>query len=448
MLAMNLLSQHKATVISIAISLAILAGLALLIPSEPQNAISVEGIEESGSRFEFPTGPITLTYWRTVDGVEPFSEIIADYKKLHPNVTIKLSNLKAADYDKQLTEAAKAGKLPDLYAVKDDWLPRYDDYNAPAPSTVYTANEFEDTFVDVASKKLVEGEVVDGLAFGVSTLGLFYNQDLLSKAGYKNPPKTWDELMNMSRKITQRSGADITLAGAALGNSSVTDYTSILSVLMQQNGAVMTNSPPTQATFNRPDATGYASGAKATNFFTSFAREKSENYAWNSKLGSSLDAFKAGKAAMTVEYAYRAPEIDAASPELKYKMTSLPQVDTDNPINQAEFWVEQVNKDSKQSEVAWDFLRFASTRTQLNRYSIATYRPAARKDLINLQSEDKYLGPFADQLSTAKTWYKGNSYNVDGIFSDMISAVLAGGDSQSAVDTAATRTTQEIVTSK
>jgi maltose-binding protein MalE len=74
------------------------------------------------------------------------------------------------------------------------------------------------------------------------------------------------------------------------------------------------------------------------------------------KLGSSLDAFKAGKAAMIVEYAYRAPEIDAASPELKYKMASLPQVDAASPVNQAEFWVEQVSKDSKQSEVAWDFL--------------------------------------------------------------------------------------------
>ena len=151
---------------------------------------------------------------------------------------------------------------------------------------------------------------------------------------------------------------------------------------------------------------------------------------------------------MMLDYAYRAPEIDASNPELKYKMAAFLQVDSKNPKNQAEFWVEQVNKDSKYAEVAWDFLRFASTRTQLNRYSIATYRPAARKDLISLQSEDKYIGPFAKQLNSAVSWYKGNSYNVDGIFSDMISAVLAGGDAQAAVDTAAVRTTQEITTSQ
>lgn len=445
---MNVFSKHKATVIAVSISLAILVGLALLIPSGTENAITVEGIEASGSRFEFPTEPITLTYWRTIDGVEPFRDIIADYKKLHPNVTIKLTNLKAADYDKDLTEAAKSNKLPDIYAVKDDWLPRYDDYNAPAPSSVYTANEFKDTFVDAAAKRLVQGDVVDGLAYGVSTLGLFYNQELLSRAGYKKPPTTWDELMTMSRKLTQRSGNDISVAGIAMGNGLATSYTGIVSVLMQQNGASMTNTPPTQAIFNKPDAKDYPSAAKALNYYTSFAREKSSNYSWNTKLGSSLDAFKAGKAAMMIDYAYRAPEIDQANPSLSYKMAALPQVDSNKPINQAEFWVEQVNKNSKHTEVAWDFLRFASTRTQLNRYSIATYRPAARKDLIELQAQDKYIGPFAKQLTSARTWYKGNSYNVDGIFADMINVVLAGGDVQPAVDTAATRTTQEIVTSK
>lgn len=445
---MGFLRTHKATVISVSIALSILVGLALLVPSGPQNGIQSETLEGSGSRFDFPSEKITLTYWRTVDGTEPFEEILADYKQLHPNVTINLVNLKASDYDKNLTEAAKTGKLPDMYAVKDDWLPRYDQYNAAAPDTVFTADEFRQTFVDVVSKRLVDGDVVDGLAYGVSTLGLFYNTELLSKAGYKEPPKTWDKFVTMSQKLTQRSGENISQAGAAIGNARATSYVGIVSALMQQNGATMTNTPPTQATFNRPDKEDYPAGAKATSFYTSFARPTSDNYSWNDTLGSSLDAFKSGKAAMMLDYAYRAPEIDSSNPELSYKMAALPQVDSRNAKNQAEFWVEQVNKDSKNVEVAWDFLRFASTRTQLNRYSIATYRPAARKDLIKLQSSDKYLAPFVKQLTTATTWYKGNSYNVDGIFSDMLGAVLAGGDVQSAVDTAATRTTQEIVTSK
>ena len=445
---MNTLRKHKATVVAVTISLAILVGLALVVPTEPQNSITVEGIEPSGSRINFPDEPITLSYWRSVDGVAPFAEIIKDYKKLHPNVTINLANVPYADYDKQLAEAAKSGKLPDIYSVKEDWLPRYKDYHQPAPTTVYSAQEFKDTFVDVVSDRLVSGELVDGLAYGVSTLGLFYNTDLLTKAGITSPPKTWQELMEASRKLTIRSGGDVSQAGVALGNTNVSNYTAVVALLMQQNGATMTNTPPTQATFNKPDADGYAAAAKAMNFFASFAKPASTNYAWSDKLGSSLDSFKAGKLAMMVDYAYRAPEIDAASPGLPYKMVALPQVSTDKPTNGAEFWVEQVAKSSRNSEVAWDFLRFVATRTQLNRYSIATYRPAARNDLVDQQSQDKYLGPFAKQITSAKVWYKGNSYNVDGIFADMINAVVSGGDAQSAVDTAATRTTQEISRSK
>ena len=445
---MKLLSKHKATIVTVAIALAILVGLVVMIPATPQNAISVDGIEPSGSRIDFPAEPITLTYWRTVDGTTPFNDIIKDYNKLHPNVTIKLSNLPYGDYDKQLTEAAKSGTLPDLYSIKEDWMPRYKDYHQPAPDTVYSAQEFKNTFVDVVSRRLVSGQLVDGLAYGVSTLGLFYNTDMLSSVGVSSPPTTWQELMDLNHKLTMRTGNDIAQAGVALGNVNVTDYTAITSVLMQQNGATMTNTPPTQATFNKPDSSGYASAAKAMSFYSSFAKPSNANYSWNDKLGSSLDAFKAGKLAMMINYAYRAPEIDAANPSLHYKMAALPQVSSAKPTNGAEFWVEQASKTSKNTEVAWDFLRFAATRTQLNRYSIATYRPAARKDLVAQQSQDKYLGPFAKQISSAKTWYKGNSYNVDGIFGDMIGAVLGGGDAQSAVDTAAMRTTQEIIRSE
>lgn len=441
---MKALKKHKATVVAVVVSLAILVGLAVIIPTTPQNSISVDGLEPSGSRVDFPAEPITITYWRTVDGTAPFADIIKDYNKLHPNITIKLSNLPYADYDKQLAEAAKSGKLPDLYSIKEDWMPRYKDYHQPAPDTVYSAQEFKNTFVDVVSKRLVSGQLVNGLAYGVSTLGLFYNTDMLAKAGVSTPPKTWQQLMDFNHKLTMRNGNDIAQSGVALGNTNVMDYTAITSVLMQQNGATMTNTPPTQATFNKPDSTGYASAAKATGFYSSFAKPASTNYSWNDKLGSSLDAFKTGKLAMMIDYAYRAPDIDVANPGLNYKMSALPQVNAAKPVNGAEFWVEQASKTSKNPEVAWDFLRFAATRTQLNRYSIATYRPAARKDLVAEQSQDKYLGSFAKQISTSKVWYKGNSYNVDGIFGDMIGAVLGGGDAQSAVDTAATRTTQEI----
>ncbi len=441
---MKFLRKHKATVVAVGVALAILVGLAVMVPTTPQNAISVEGIEPSGSRVDFPAEPITLTYWRTIDGTTPFDDIIKDYNAIHPNVTIELKNLDYAGYDKQLTEAAKTGKLPDLYSIDQDWMNRYQGYFEPAPATVYDASEVKSTFVPTVANKLVDGQVVQGVAYGVSTLGLFYNQDMLTKAGISKPPTTWQQLMDNTHKLTFRSGNDITQAGVALGNANVSDYTAITSVLMQQNGATMTNNPPTQATFNKPDSKGYASAAKAMNFYSSFAKPSSANYSWNDKLGSSLDAFKAGKLAMLIDYAYRAPEIDAANPALNYKMTALPQVDSTKPVNGAQFWVEQVSKSSKNTEVAWDFLRFASTRTQMNRYSIATYRPASRKDLVAQQSHDKYLAPFAKQIASSKVWYKGNSYNVDGIFADMIGAVLGGGDAQAAVDTAATRTTQEI----
>ncbi len=444
---MKFIRRHIPVIAFGGAAIAILVALYVFIPKGSQVG-NVNGVVGSGSSIDFPTEPITLTYWRTADGITPFADILRDYKTLHPNVTIKLSNVSTAEYDKKLTEAVAAGKAPDIYAINSDWMERYSSSYAAAPDSVFTAEEYRTTFLPVVSDSLIKGDQVVGASYGVSTLGLFYNPALLAKAGIKDPPKTWQQFLEYSKKLTVMTGPTITMSGAAIGGTNVDNYTAIVSILMMQNGASMTDNPVSRATFASPDPSGYPPGAKALSFYASFAKAGSANQSWDPKASNSLEAFEQGKTAMLIDYAYQAPVIDATTPELNYKMTRLPQVNTAEPTNYADYWVELVSNKSKHSEVAWDFLRFASSKVQMNRYNIATYRPASRKDLVKDQQTDMYLGPFAQQSASAQTWRKGNNYNADGIFSDMIEAVLAGGSAQAAVDTGSARVTQEIVRSK
>lgn len=161
-----------------------------------------------------------------------------------------------------------------------------------------------------------------------------------------------------------------------------------------------------------------------------------------------MEAFAKEKTAMMVSYPFYANDINTLNPSLEYKTASLPQVNSKNPINMSSYWAEIVSNKSQNSEIAWDFLRFSSTREELNKFSIATSRPASRLDLAKAQEDDQLIGPFASQVRSAANWYRGNYQNTEAIFTDMNHAILKGFDATTAVRSAALRVSQEIARSQ
>lgn len=387
---------------------------------------------------------VTLTYWRTWDEAKYMQPIIDEFEDMHPNVKIQIRDIDYGSYDAELAQAAQTGNLPDIYSVLNDWMPRYVGYSTPAPDTVYSEKVYTDTFVDVAVQRLVLDGKIQGVTYGVSTLGLFYNPALLEEVKVA-VPKNWDEFTEASRKLTKKSGDTILQSGAAFGTPFVHQSVDIQSVLMLQNGAVMTDNPPTKAMFAQPDTSGYASGAKAMDYFTSFANPKKQNYAFQDTLGYTVKAFAEGKIAMMINYPFKATEVEQFNPNLEYKLAKLPQIKDQQEINFAQYWVEMVNKNSLNSEIAWDFIRFAATKDNQKKFNEQTRRPTSRKDLVRSQVSDNILGPFAAQTSSAQTFYRGNDKEMNGYFYDATVSVLSGLDAQLAVKNLERRATDLIL---
>lgn len=400
--------------------------------------------EDSESRVVYDESKqVTLTYWRTWNEAPYIQPIIDDFQKLHPNVKIQIRDLDYGSYDTELTQAAQAGNLPDIYSVLNDWMPRYVDYSAPAPDTVYTEKVYKNVFVDAATQRLVYNGKIHGVTYGVSTLGLYYNPALLKEAGVE-VPKNWDEFSETSRKLTKRNGSTIIQSGAAIGTSNVHQSVDIQSVLMLQNGAKLTDDPPTKALMAQPDASGYASGAKAMEYFTSFASPTKQNYSFSDDLGYTVKAFAEGRAAMMINYPFKATEVRQFNPNLDFKMAKLPQIKDEKEINFSLYWVELVNKNSANAEIAWDFVRFAATRDNQKKFNVQTLRPTSRKDLINDQKKDETLGVFAGQTDTAQTFYRGNDKDMNGFYYDATTSILSGLDAQLAIKNLERRATDLI----
>lgn len=413
--------------------------------------------------------PFTLTYWRVYDGPDAFAEILSAYKKLHPFITINYRKLRYSEYESELINALAEDRGPDIFSIHNTWTKKYVSKITPIPPTITMAypvtrgaikkevipelrtakslslNDIKNNFVDAVYQDIVVSALdkttkqyeqkIYGLPLSVDTLAMYYNKDLFNNAGIAEPPVYWNnEFQQDVKKMTkQNDKGEIIQAGAALGGANnIERYSDILSILMMQNGSVMM-ADGGQALFDRIPATlkdqKYNPGLEALRFYSDFANPAKEVYAWNKNLDNSLNLFAQGKLGIMFGYSYHLPMIKAQAPKLNFGITKLPQIEGNTPVNFANYWLETVSNKSKYVNEAWDFIQFETRADQVKTYLAKAKKPTALRALVNEQADDLAIGIFAQQVLTAKSWYKGADANaMEKIFADMIDAVVLAQD--------------------
>jgi multiple sugar transport system substrate-binding protein len=376
---------------------------------------------------------VVLNFWDPFETSENFQPLITAYQQLHPNVRIVYTKKDITTYPADLLNALASGSGPDIFSINNAWLPQYKDKVAPATTTTFSFTDYKNAFVDAAVNDFTINRQVYGVPLYVDSLGLYYNKDILGSAGIATPPKTWDELSQDVQKIKRadRTGY-FTLSGLAAGtNANVNRAVDILYLFMLQQGAVPYLSDRSQPAFAegvQQNGQSTNPGLEGLNFYTSFANPSNVNYNWNSRSDYSIDAFANGRAAFLYSYSYTASSLRQKNPNLNFDVAPVPQPNlTDPAVNFANYWGEVVSKQSKNPLVAWDFLKFLSSKDSLDKYYALHKQPSSRKDLIALQISDPDIGVFANANLTAKSFYRPDQVQIDNIFGNMIDNVILNG---------------------
>lgn len=397
----------------------------------------------SGGGTKKNTEQVELTWWKTFNDRTDMNDLISAYEDANPNVTIKYEKKNINTYEQDLLNAIASGNSPDIFTIHNDWLPKHMDKMAPMPASMMTERQYKDAFVDVAAADFIKDGKIYAIPMSLDVLALYYNKDILGSAGIFTPPATWPQVVSAVQKITQQDNSgNFTRSGIAMGTSSNINRSSdLLLLLMLQQGTVFYNNTNTSATFNqqiRVDNESFNPGAMALDFYTQFARPSKKSYTWNTKADNSVDAFAQGKLAMMISYSYMIPTLKDKAPNLNWGVAPIPQVDTTGlKTNFANYWGEGVSKSSTHQEYAWDFLKFITQHDQLKGYTEKVKAPSSRKDLLTEQSSDLELGPFADNTATAKSVYKYDANQFEGIIQKMIDdVILLGADPEDAVSDA------------
>jgi len=382
------------------------------------------------------TKSVTLNYWTVFDDLDQLRTFAQEYSALHSYVTINIRQVRYEEFDSLFANALADDVAPDVVSMHSRWLRQYQNRLDPAPESVSVANirvegqlqpktiiTIENnlmpsknfvrrSYISAVADDIIIDDEIYGYPLSMDTLALFYNKELLDKAGVPVAPKTWDDFSAASKKGTiYGSDGKVIQAGVALGTGNNIDNAfDIISLLMMQNNIVMERSG--RISFN--DGLGSRSpdhpALQSVRFYTDFARPTKDIYSWDRDMGNALDNFAQGKSVFFFGFAYDRPRIKARGPQIKLQVEPVPQLNPTTPVNVANYWVESVVSKSPNKNEAWDFVRFMSTPENVKRYVEATQQPSPLREQIVEQQEDPALGPFAFQALTAVSWYHGKDF--------------------------------------
>ncbi len=378
---------------------------------------------------------VTLTYWGLWENDATLNSIVADFEAKNPKIKISYIKQSPRQYRERLNAAIARGEGPDLFRFHNTWVPMFQGDLAPVPESVMTAQEFSSNFYPVATNDLVAGKTMYGIPMMIDGLGLYINEDLFAKAGVSTPV-TWEDVLTIVPKLTVKNGATITTSAIALGTTgNVENFSDILALMMTQNGGNLVT----------------LSGKEAEEtilFYRKFSDPVDPMYTWNDTLDNSIYAFSIGKVAMILAPSWRAFDITQISPELRFKIISVPQL-PGNTVTWASYWVEGVSSKSKLQPQAFTFLKYITSREVMTKLYTQTAKTRlfgqvySRVDLGSTLESDSYAGAYVRQAKTAKsfplasrTFDNGLNDKLIKYLEDAVNSVIAGSAPGAALQTA------------
>lgn len=169
-----------------------------------ENGEKAPTADNGGAQAEAPAEKQKITFWYlwSGDAAENLEKVIADYNAQSDSYYVE--GLSVGDSQK-IIAAMAAGNGPD---ITDDFLGNLGKYAAagimePLDSYIEKTNYDIDDFVPAAVDACRVNGQLYAMPLNINFMGLYYNKTLLAEAGYKEPPKTLEELYEMAVATTK-----------------------------------------------------------------------------------------------------------------------------------------------------------------------------------------------------------------------------------------------------
>jgi trehalose/maltose transport system substrate-binding protein len=327
--------------------------------------------------------------------------------------------------------AAKSGDV-DVYMIDVIW-PGIAAPHAADLKKYFKEDEIKEHFPRIIENNTVRGKLV-GMPFFTDAGVLYYRTDLLEKYGYKEPPKTWEELAEMAKKIQdgERQAGKPDFQGFVFeGNASESVTCNAIEWVYSYGGGTIID-PDKKVTINNPNAIKALEEARSwvgkitPQGVVSYHEEEARNI------------WQAGNAAFMRNwpYAYALGQDPKSPISGKFAATVLPK-GGENGKNAACLggWQLMVSAYSKNPEVAADLVRYLTSSEGQKKRAIDLSQLPTRPELYkdpDVLAKNAWFANAVEILNNAiarPSTVTGADYNqVSTAFFQNVNEVLTGSE--------------------
>ncbi len=323
---------------------------------------SSNGAKSSGGTS---TAPVTLKVWVgwSQRELSVFKGVVADYSKLHPNVTVDVTG---GINDNKIVAAIRAGSPPDVvssfnsynvgvYCGTGGWI----DLSPFLKKDGISTTEFPaatNYYTQYGGKKCALPLLAD-------TYGLYYNKVLFKKAGISSPPKTMSELLADAKKLTIKN-PDGSLKQVGI-DPFIGFYENVPERWIQSYGGKYIDQQGHAILSKQPAWPKWLNWQKSLIDWYGYKNL----VRFQSGLGdefSASNAFEVGKVAMNLDGEWRVAFIQAEHPKLDYGTAPMP-VDDSNPGMYGSGYINGtiigIPRNGQHTAQAWDLVKWLTTDT-------------------------------------------------------------------------------------
>lgn len=401
-----------------------------------KKAGALAGAAALGSMLSTSAHAVDLQFFFPVavggKAAQTIEELTADYVTANPDVTIEA--VYAGSYQDTITKtltAVRGGTPPQLSVIlsvdmftliEEDAIVAFEDVIEDDTDKQWL-NAFYPAFMDNSQT----GGKTYGIPFQRSTPVLYYNKEAFAEAGLdpETPPATWEEQVDMAKKLTKRDAdGNVTRWGLRIPSSGFPYW--LFQGLSTQNDVILANDAGNKTNFDDPKV------VEALQYLVDLSTEHEVMQPGIIEWGATPKAFFEGQAAMMWTTTGNLTNVRENAP-FDFGVAMLPANKRRGaPTGGGNFYIFKDSTEA-QKKASLDFIKWISAPEQAARWSIATGYVAPRPDAWETPAMKQYVADFPpakvarDQLEYAVAELSTyQNQRITTIFNDALEAAITG----------------------
>jgi ABC-type glycerol-3-phosphate transport system substrate-binding protein len=131
----------------------------------------------------------------------PWAKLVKAFEAENPGIRIRDVGVPTDEALNQITTMVLGGNAPDVAQVFGVWMPQLVQMGAVAPVDPFIPSGDLEKYPKISRDALTFDRHLMAVPFYPGPIMMFYNRDLLRKAGFESAPRTWAEFKNAVEKI-------------------------------------------------------------------------------------------------------------------------------------------------------------------------------------------------------------------------------------------------------